>query len=626
MKQCDIYVSASETNPGSTFPGAWTLVKADHIFAKATGSADYTGDQSVSLAGHSGRWVALRVDSSYDSTYVGIAEIQVFASNAPLIDMGEAEVSSPTQAALAGGLVYDGGLPTTVFAHWGTVNGGTDPAAWQATTNLGVHATGPLSVTVPTVADAGYFCRFSAVNDDGTNWSSTATFITAPVAVTSPGSVAESAGSVVFTLTRPASAADVDLALTFAVVGGTAAVGQDYLAPAGSVTLPAGSTNVNVSVTLLDDTDMESDKTMVVALTSGAFPPTAASTNTLLIVDNDGPIDPAAWSGHMDVALSGYAGATALTNFPFAVRLHEGLPGFAYADFGSPADGGDLCVTDPATELPLAYEIDTWNPSGTSVVWVSVPVLAGTNTKVRLHWGNTVRPPAPDTSQVVWAEGFGGVWHLGTPNPVDATWYANQGVGNANTTTNGVLGPAQHFNGTNAYVQVADAPSIGANVRDGLTVSLWMRSDYSFGTGEIQRMLEKGDSYFLLQRETAPLALLVKNGGTGFVAGSTTSVASNVWRHVCGTFDGATLRFYLDGDPVSSLPMAGLIDDDHLPLRIGSSDDGKYFTGVLDEVRIESVPRSADWIKASFDNQRLGTDFATFRHFIYVPPTVIVIE
>lgn len=627
VQQCDLYVSASATDPGGTFPGTWTLVKADHVFAKAPGVATYTNEPPVSLAGYSGRWVALRIDSSHgDASYVGISEIQVFANSAPLVSIGEPTVPSATQATLTGTLQFDGGLPTTVFAHWGTTNGGQSATAWQATTNLGVQATGTLGVTVPVSPDSSYICRYSAVNDDGTNWSTTATFITAPVAVTAPASVGESAGSVVITVTRPAAADDVDLTLGFAVVGGTAVAGQDYLAPTPTVTLPAGSTNAHVSITLLDDTDVEPDKTMVVAVTSGAFLTTDACTNTITLADDDGPLDTTAWSHHMDVVLSGYAGTTALTNFPCAVRLHEGLPGFMYRDFRHPDDGGDLRVTDPTTNMPLVHELDTWDAGGTSIVWVRVPVLTGTNTTVRLHWGNAAGLPGYTTNGVVWSQGFGGVWHLRTPDPVDATWRGNHGTGYLNTTTNGVLGKAQYFNGTSAYVEVPDAPSIGADVRAALTVSMWLSPKVDLGSGDTIRMLEKGDSYFILQYSTGPISALVKTNGTACAVGSTATVPAGAWRHVCAVYDGSRLRAYVDGSEASSLALTGPIDDDHLALRIGSSDDGKYFGGILDEVRIASIARPPDWVRACFDNQRLGSTFAAFGTVEYVPPTVITLR
>ena len=79
-------------------------------------------------------------------------------------------------------------------------------------------------------------------------------------------------------------------------------------------------------------------------------------------------------------ALGAFAGTTtysfdwfrnaAQTDFQVPLALEEGVNGFTYSD--AAAAGADLCVTDAGgTQLPI--EIENWNPSGKSVVWVKVP-------------------------------------------------------------------------------------------------------------------------------------------------------------------------------------------------------------------------------------------------------------
>lgn len=450
--------------------------------------------------------------------------------------------------------------------------------------------------------------------------------MTAPVSVTAPATLDEGAIVLPLEFARPAGCDNVDLPILYAVVGGTAVAGVDYVAPTAPCVLPAGSASATASITLLDDVTQETDKTIVVAITSGVSIASAASTNSVAVLDDDSPIDESAWTHHMNVVLSGYAGATPLTNFPCAVRLHEDMPGFLYSRFRQPADGGDLRVTVPGTGELLAHEFDTWDTNGTSVVWVRVPVLSGTGTTLRLHWGNAdAKLRGYSLGGTVWSESFGGVWHLGSSGPADASGMGNHGSEYLIATTNGVLGSAQQFDGTAAYIEVPDAPSIGSQARASLTVSMWLSPDVDLLTGDDIRMLEKGDDYFILQRNSAPLSMLVKTNNVALEVGASATVPAGVWRHVCGTYDGANLRLYVDGSVQSTKPLTGLLDDDHLPLRIGSSDDGKYFGGKLDEVRISRVARSADWVRASFDNQHLGSTFATYGAVETVPGTLITL-
>ena len=104
-----------------------------------------------------------------------------------------------------------------------------------------------------------------------------------------------------------------------------------------------------------------------------------------------------AWGHGARIAFPGYTGSETLTNFPMLVRLDAGnVPGFSYAQMAF-ANGADLRFTD-AAGAELSYEIESWNPSGTSLVWVKVPSLAKGGSIIA-YWGNpmasaTVAPNA----------------------------------------------------------------------------------------------------------------------------------------------------------------------------------------------------------------------------------------
>ena len=119
--------------------------------------------------------------------------------------------------------------------------------------------------------------------------------------------------------------------------------------------------------------------------------------------------------------ISGYAGSSTLENFPVLVRLSTAINGFDYADFGATAADvrAGLRFVD-ADGSSLDYEIDTWDPAGESLVWVSVPAVSGTMTRFYAYFkpdaGATL--PAVDPTAVWTRAGYFGVWHFGE---VDAT-------------------------------------------------------------------------------------------------------------------------------------------------------------------------------------------------------------
>lgn len=621
IQRAEVYLSSQTANPGSDFSNTavWTRAIDAVTFAKAPGLATYTGEPPVSLSGLTARWLALRVLSNFGGSgadTVGISELQIFADSTPVISSGPAVLASETQATLTGTLVYTGGADTHVYAFWGTADGGAVSSAWQNVAALGIQPVGALTADTAVAPGTEYVCRLYAVNEGGTSWSAPAAFITAPVTVEMPASLAEGAGALPVTFRRPADLTNSALTVSFAF-GGSTVPGLHYIAPPPSVLIPAGAESAQLSVTLLDNVQSEEDRTLSVGLTPGPYLVTAAGTNTTLLVDDDMPLDTTDWNRQMTVTLSGYSGSATLTNFPVALRLSEQIPGFRYADFSSPSDGADLRATDAATGKTLPHEIERWDPSGTSIVWVAVSTLSGQNTALTLHWRNAnATMPGYTASGSTWEHGFSGVWHLKSTAASDSTANANHGASYGGVTAvPGVLGHGLSFTGNN-YVEVPHHATLGADVAGSLTVSTWFNAYVDLSrTNDVSRMLEKGDGYFLINGygSGGGVVFLIKQNDTGIYSiGNGADIASNEWRHVCATYNGSAMRLYLDGQPSATYNRAGFIDDDLLPLRIGSDDGGKFFKGVLDETRIERAVRGPDWIKACYDSQKPDAAFVAF--------------
>ena len=110
--------------------------------------------------------------------------------------------------------------------------------------------------------------------------------------------------------------------------------------------------------------------------------------------------------------VAGYQGGEEVqTNFPVLVRLSTAISGFKYSDFY--ADGSDLSLIDigfvDAEGHGLAYDIDTWNPLGESLVWVNLPRM--TNGTEFAMWYRSSKTGKVLNSDNVWAD-YTGVWHL----------------------------------------------------------------------------------------------------------------------------------------------------------------------------------------------------------------------
>ena len=94
-----------------------------------------------------------------------------------------------------------------------------------------------------------------------------------------------------------------------------------------------------------------------------------------------------AWSHGARIAFPGHTHTETLTNFPVLVALDATqIPGFSHAQLAF-SNGADLRFTNASGTAELNYEIDTWNPSGTSYIWVQIPSLTRTTT-ICAFWGN----------------------------------------------------------------------------------------------------------------------------------------------------------------------------------------------------------------------------------------------
>ena len=72
----------------------------------------------------------------------------------------------------------------------------------------------------------------------------------------------------------------------------------------------------------------------------------------------------------------------------------------------------------------------------------------------------------------------------------------------------------------------------------------------------------------------------------------------NAWTHLAATYDGATLRLYVNGAQVGSKAVSGAIATSTGPLRIGGDSIwGEYFSGLLDDVRVYKRALSASEIQ-----------------------------
>ena len=184
----------------------------------------------------------------------------------------------------------------------------------------------------------------------------------------------------------------------------------------------------------------------------------------------------------------------------------------------------------------------------------------------------------------------------------DVSGFANNGTLSAATwTAQGKLGAGLSFNGTSAQLAVADSASL--DLTSAMTLEAWVNSSTA-STGW-RSILAKNTDRFYLMASSDPQGMPAV-GGT-FGAGNLNVLGTQVlpvgaWAHVAATFDGASLRLYVNGSSVANTARSGALTASTQNLLIGNDFYGEYFQGVLDEIRIYNRALSAPEIQADMNS------------------------
>jgi hypothetical protein len=180
------------------------------------------------------------------------------------------------------------------------------------------------------------------------------------------------------------------------------------------------------------------------------------------------------------------------------------------------------------------------------------------------------------------------------------------------------------FDGTSDYVSLSpdtgkvSATSLGLPVKD-ITVEAWVNiAQFKKWSAFVGFLQDNGASEWgwALGTWGTPEADGVYFGlsttGTGATYLSDYSVLANRWVHLAGTYDGTTMKLYVDGDLMnSSTAQSGNIAYADSWYRLGSyKDDDEEFRiqGAMDEVRVWNVARSQADIQADMYRRLTGAE------------------
>ena len=217
--------------------------------------------------------------------------------------------------------------------------------------------------------------------------------------------------------------------------------------------------------------------------------------------------------------------------------------------------------------------------------------------------------PAPSYRDEVMLDGPRAYWRLGeTSGTKAADETANRNTGSYQ---NGVLlgqpgallsdtNRAAGFDGVNDTVRVGNSATLSPTAA--LSLEAWV----SPTSATLASVIRKGQQYML--RTTADRAAICGLRKSTTVRELTTPaglVTTGSWHQLACTWDGATIRIYVDGTERASGALAAPIDSTSTALSIGSdANSGERFKGTIDEVAVYPGALSAQRVQTHYSVAR----------------------
>ena len=353
--------------------------------------------------------------------------------------------------------------------------------------------------------------------------------------------------------------------------------------------------------------------------------------------------------------VAGYTGASTLSGFPVLVRIAANSPsGFSYDDLQSKSTGDDIAfVGMDGTGLP--FEIDTWDPSGTSLIWVRLPSMQN-GTQFVMCWGSN--SSGKDVcNDNPWSD-YAGVWHMGETGDGVVTIEDSTANGlDAETTSVSYAQPDGRFggartptkNGNNKdvnciKVDLGDSSSAKRAVVDGIntssngnafTVSMWVRPVKYNGAGTPQSQYLVGHKFkdespawgiqYHYSNSSSTDYGRIRTWGKETNKGdadmlsfdfddsiipSNAAQARDKWYKFDVVYSGSSVTFYVNGGTNALAVMTGTLvkspagnGTDNLYLAGTPENNTREFCGDMDEVRLRGGAMSAAWVSADWATQ-----------------------
>jgi hypothetical protein len=288
------------------------------------------------------------------------------------------------------------------------------------------------------------------------------------------------------------------------------------------------------------------------------------------------------------------------------------------ADFtdNAQSDGDDFVfIYDDNSKLD--HEIEYYDSTdGELIVWVNLPYLSSTeDTIIWIYYGNS-ECGNQQSPEDVWDSNFKVVYHMNYESGglIDSTSDDNDCntiVGSPEYEQDGKVGYAIDFERSSN-----DAFEDG-DILDGLdemTVEAWVNLE-SYHTSHCVISSHEDAWYFLVSQEYHSVRFDVHGGVSGSAAEDDSPCPLDTWYYVVGSWSDPEdrMRLFGNGELKDTYSETLSMLNSNYHFTVGYKDNqGNHFDGLIDEVRVSNIERSAEWINTTYINQNDIESFLDF--------------
>jgi hypothetical protein len=315
-------------------------------------------------------------------------------------------------------------------------------------------------------------------------------------------------------------------------------------------------------------------------------------------------------------------GTSYLIDFPVLLNITD-------TDLHDPnkvqSDGDDIVFSDIFGNK-LNYEIELFDQNGNGthahlIAWVEVPFLSGIkDTDIMMYYGNKAVGSQVNPSDM-WTNDYVGIWHLTedpsgpSPQILDSTSNSIDGISVGDMTSgdqvSGQIYQSLNFDGSDDYINLGTNSSL--KLTSAFTIEGWYNGMTDTGINDRAPIFVSGFSWagmigIRLQgfhQSTDKRARITYGNGTymSFID-SDSAINENTWTHIVATFDGTTLKLFINGvKQTDEAIITVAYNSDAAAIGGTINNSQQRFNGSLDEIRVSSAARSSDWIATEYNNQ-----------------------